>query len=272
MRLVRPRGALAAAILILGLVAAGALLAGVISPYAPNAIDTAHILEAPSWRHLAGTDEVGRDLFSRILYGARPSLLTTAGIVLIASTGGVLLGCASGLAGGALDMLVMRLVEVVMALPGLVIAIALAAALGPSLVNLAIALGLLGIPFYARIARAQTLSLKERAFVRAARAMGAGPWFILSRHIVPNLAPTVLVFMSLGLSGALLGASALSFIGLGAQPPTAEWGALVNASRAYMLDDWWYAVFPGAAVAFTSLGFMLLGDGLRDLIDPKATR
>jgi peptide/nickel transport system permease protein len=260
---------LAAGLLILGMVIAAAVLAGVLAPYAPNTPHPAQILEAPSWRHLAGTDELGRDMFSRILYGARPSLLVATSIVVIAATGGVLVGCASGLAGGIVDTGVMRLLEVVMALPGLVIALALTAALGPSLVNLALALGLLGIPFYARVARAQTLTLRERAFVRAARAMGASPWFILHRHIVPNLLPTIVIFMSLGLSGALLGASALSFIGLGAQPPMAEWGALVNASRPYMLDDWWYAVFPGAAVALTSFGFTLLGDGLRDALDPR---
>jgi peptide/nickel transport system permease protein len=272
---VSPRGlnpTLVAGLAILGVVIGAALFAGLLAPYDPNAIAPAQILQPPSLRHVAGTDELGRDMFSRILYGARPSLLVAVAIVAIAATGGVIIGCASGLAGGLADTLVMRLVEIVMALPGLVIALALAAALGPSLVNLALALGVLGIPFYARVARAQTLSLRERAFVRAARAMGASRWFILRRHIVPNLAPTIVVFMSLGLSGALLGASALSFIGLGAQPPMAEWGALVNASRSYILDDWWYALFPGAAVALTSFGFTLLGDGLRDALDPKAGR
>jgi peptide/nickel transport system permease protein len=265
----RLNASLVAALLILGSIVFVALFAGVVAPYSPNAIDAAHILEPPSWHHPAGTDEVGRDLFSRILFGARPSLLVAFSIVALASTGGVIVGCASGLAGGLIDTIVMRLVELVMALPGLVIALALAAALGPSLVNLAIVLGLLGIPFYARVARAETLSLRERAYVRGARTMGAGTLFVMRRHIVPNLLPTVIIFMSLGLSGALLGASALSFIGLGAQPPLAEWGALVNASRTYMLDQWWYAAFPGAAVAVTSFGFTLLGDGLRDALDPK---
>jgi peptide/nickel transport system permease protein len=260
---------LIAGLLILGVVIAVAVLAGLIAPYGPDTTDASHILEAPSWRHWAGTDEVGRDLFSRIVFGARPSLLVACAIVVIAASGGVVVGAASGIAGGWIDTLVMRMVEVVMALPGLIIALALAAALGPSLTNLAIALGLLGIPFYTRVARAQTLSLRERPYVKAATAMGAGRWYILRKHIIPNLLPTVVIFMSLGLSGALLGASALSFIGLGAQPPLAEWGALVNGSRTYMLDQWWYAVFPGAAVAVTSFGFTLLGDGLRDLLDPK---
>ena len=197
--------ALAAAVIILGLIGLAAVFAGAIAPYSPNAIDTDHILNAPSWRHLAGTDEIGRDLFSRILYGARPSIMVAVTIVAIAICGGIVVGCASGLAGGAVDTLVMRLVEMVMALPGLVIALALAAALGPSLVNLAVALGLLGIPYYARVARAQTLSLRQRNYVRIARAMGASPWFIMRRHIVPNLLPTIVVFGSLGLSGALLG-------------------------------------------------------------------
>jgi peptide/nickel transport system permease protein len=246
-----------------------ALTANLIAPYQPNAIDMSAILASPSWSHLAGTDEVGRDLFSRILFGGRLSLGVALAIVTIAASGGVLLGCLSALTGGIVDFLIMRGTEAVMALPGLVIALALTAALGPSLFNLSIALGILGIPFYTRVARGQALTLKERYFVKAAVVMGAGRMHVFLRHILPNLLPTIVVFMSLGLSGALLGASALSFIGLGAQPPTAEWGALVSASRNYMLNEWWYAVFPGLAVALASFGFALLGDGLRDLLDPK---
>jgi peptide/nickel transport system permease protein len=263
---------LAIAIVLLGIIVLLAVFAGAIAPYPPNLIDSNSVLAAPSWTHLAGTDEVGRDIFSRILYGARPSLAVACSIVLIAASGGIVVGCASGLAGGLIDTVIMRIVEIVMSMPGLVIALSLTAALGPSLVNLTIALGLLGIPYYTRVARGQTLLLREREYVRSARAMSASNVHIFVRHIFPNLLPTVIIFMSLGLSGALLGASALSFIGLGAQPPMAEWGALVNASRDYMLNEWWYAVFPGFAVAITSLGFTMLGDGLRDFLDPKASR
>ena len=260
------------AALLLGSIVLLAIFAGVLAPYPPDAIDPNAILSPPSWSHLAGTDEVGRDIFSRVLFGARPSLAVAFSIIAIAASGGVVVGSASALAGGLADTIVMRIVELVMSMPGLVIALSLTAALGPSLINLTLALGLLGIPYSARIARGQTLLLREHAYVRAAETMGAGGTHIFLRHILPNLLPTIVVFMSLGLSGALLGASALSFIGLGAQPPMPEWGALVNASREYMLNEWWYALFPGFAVAITSLGFTLLGDGLRDYLDPKTVR
>ena len=245
------------------------VLAPAIAPFDPNAIDSDAILQPPSLLHPAGTDEVGRDLLSRIMHGARPSLAVAFGIVMIAAVGGVLIGSVSGLAGGFTDALIMRMVDMTMALPGMVVALALTAALGPNLVNLTLALGILGIPFYVRVTRAETLSLRERPFVLAARTMGASRWHLLRRHIIPNLLPTIVIFMSLGLSGAVLAASAFSFIGLGAQPPLAEWGALIFAGRGYLLHEWWYALFPGLAVLIAALGFNLLGDGLRDLLDPK---
>ena len=254
---------------ILATIAAIAIAAPIVAPFGPDTIDSNAILQPPSIRHWAGTDEVGRDLLSRIMHGARPSLLVALGIVSIGATGGVLLGSLSGLQGGVIDALIMRVVEVAMALPGLVIALALTAALGPSLINLTLALGLLGIPFYTRLARGQTLALRERPYVLAARTMGASRRHILMRHVIPNLLPTIVIFMSLGLSGAVLAASAFSFIGLGAQPPMAEWGALILAGRGYILNEWWYALFPGLAVILTAFGFNLLGDGLRDLLDPK---
>lgn len=256
---------------IVGMMIAIAACAPFIAPYHPNAIDANAILQAPSALHLAGTDEVGRDLLSRIIYGARPSLLVAFGIVTIAAVGGVLFGGLSGLIGGVTDTIVMRLVDVVMALPGMVVALALTAALGPNLINLTLALGLLGVPFYTRLTRGQALALRERPYVLAARTMGAGRWHLLVRHIIPNLLSTIAIFMSLGLSGAVLAASAFSFIGLGAQPPMAEWGALIFAGRGYILYEWWYALFPGLAVILTALGFNLLGDGLRDLLDPKGS-
>jgi peptide/nickel transport system permease protein len=254
---------------IVGAVMLMALSAPLWAPYDPNGVSAAHILEAPSRAHWAGTDELGRDLFSRVVWGARPSLAVAFGIVAIAAAGGTILGCLSGLIGGIIDTLVMRAVELVMALPGLVIALALTAALGPSLVNLTIALGLLGIPFYIRLARGQTLALRERPYVLAARAMGASTPFIVFRHIIPNLISSIVVVASLNLSGAMLAGSGLSFIGLGAQPPLAEWGALVNSGRQYILDQWWYAIVPGTAILITAAAFNLLGDGVRDVLDPK---
>lgn len=265
-----PRTLLAGAAVVL-VVLLLALLAPWIAPYPPNAIETTKLLAPPSLQHWAGTDELGRDILSRVLHGARPSLSVAFGIVTIGALVGVPIGAVSGLWAGWFDALLMRLVELVMSLPGLVIALALTAALGPSLVNLTFALGLLGVPFYIRIARGHALALRERAYVKAAQVMGASDFFIVRRHLMPNMAPSLVVLLSLNLSGALLAASTLSFIGLGAQPPMAEWGALVNAGQTYILDQWWYPLFPGFAVLLTALGFNLLGDGLRDWLDPKET-
>jgi len=246
-----------------------AIFAPFLATYDPNTVNPAHILEAPSSAHWAGTDELGRDLFSRVIWGTRPSLAVAFGIVTIAAVIGTLFGCVTGLLGGVVDTIVMRAVELVMALPGLVIALALTAALGPSLVNLTIALGALGVPFYTRFARGQTLALRQRPYVLVARTMGASTIFIVIRHVIPNLVSSVIVVASLGLSGAILAGSGLSFIGLGAQPPLAEWGALVNSGRQYILEQWWYAVIPGAMILMAAVAFNLLGDGVRDLLDPR---
>lgn len=245
------------------------LLAPVIAPYDPNAIALDRRLLPPGAAHWAGTDEVGRDLLSRIIWGARASLAVGLAIVALASVTGTLIGCLSGYLGGAVDSVIMRLMDVVMALPGLVVAMALTAALGPSLVNAAFALGVLAIPYYSRVARAQTLVIRERSFVRASRIMGAGTWHQLRVNILPNILPHMLVLMTLHIGAAILAAGALSFIGLGAQPPLSEWGALINAGRHYVLEQWWYCAFPGMAMALTVYGFNLLGDGLRDAIDPS---
>jgi len=244
-----------------------ALAATVLSPYPPDAMDFNAILQPPSFSHWAGTDELGRDVLSRILHGARPSLLSACVIVAIGAAAGMILGCLSGVVGGVVDTAIMRIVDVALALPGLVIAMALTAALGPSLFNAVIALGLLGIPGYTRLARGLALSLREREFVQASRSMGAGTWFIVLRHILPNVAPAMLVYASFHFGGALLASSALSFIGLGMQPPHAEWGAMIGAGRDYVLAAWWCVTFPGVAVAIGALSANLLGDALRDAID-----
>ena len=249
-----------------------ALLAPWIAPYDPYEINLGQRLLSPSFEHWAGTDELGRDLLSRIIYGTRASLATAMSIVAMSAGMGTLIGSFSGILGGRTDTVIMRMVDVVMSLPGLVIALAITAALGPSLINLAIALGVLGVPYYTRIARGQALSLRHRPYVLAARTMGASSTFILRRHIVTNLLSTILVFASMHVSGALLAAAALSFIGLGAQPPTAELGALINNGRTYIQDEWWYSLFPGVVVVVAALGFNLLGDGMRDLLDPKERR
>ncbi len=249
-----------------------ALLAPLLAPYDPYAVSLDDRLLPPSAAHWAGTDEIGRDLLSRIIYGARASLAVALAIVTIAASLGTLLGSFSGLAGGRIDAVIMRLTDTVMALPGLVIALAMTAALGPSLVNLALALGILGVPFYTRLARGQALGLRQMQYVLASRAMGASTSYVLRRHIVSNLLSTMVVFASMHISGALLAAAALSFIGLGAQPPTAELGALINVGRAYIQDEWWYSLIPGLVVVVSALGFNLLGDGIRDVLDPKSRK
>lgn len=246
-----------------------ALLAPLLTAYGPNEVDTGAILEPPSAQHWAGTDNLGRDLFARILYGGRTSLSVAFGIVLIGIGAGALLGCAVGLAGGWIDRIAMRLVDVALAIPSLVIALALAAAVGPSLVNLVLILGGLGVPLYLRLFRNEALALREQPFVLAARANGASAWRLLAVHILPSIAPLAATLASTALGTALVVASALSFIGLGAQPPTPEWGALIFEGRNTIMYEWWAAVLPGVAVAVSALGFVLLGDGLRDVLDPR---
>lgn len=251
------------------LVTTAALVAPWLTPYAPNAMDLRAVLQPPSWSHLAGTDELGRDLLTRILFGARPSIGAGFGIVAIGSILGLMIGTLSGLIGGWIDTLVMRITDVVMALPGLVVALALTAALGPSLFNAVVALGVLSVPAYIRVSRGQTLSLREREYILASRSMGAGVWHLTIRHILPNVFPPVLVFMTFHLGSAILASSALSFIGLGMQPPHAEWGSMIGAGREYVLSYWWYVTIPGLVIILTAASFNLLGDALRDLTDPR---
>jgi peptide/nickel transport system permease protein len=240
-----------------------------LAPYPPDAVDLAQRLMPPSSAHWFGTDEVGRDVLSRVIFGARTSCGAGFGIVVLAAVGGLVLGCFAGLAGGMVDNLIMRLMDVMLALPTLVLALALAAALGPSLVNALLAVAVVRLPAYVRLSRAQTLTLRHRNYVSVSRTFGAGTAHILRWHILPNALSPILVQATLDLGGTILVAAALSFIGLGAQPPTAEWGAMVSTGRNFLLDQWWYATFPGLAILVTAMGCNLLGDGLRDLLDPR---
>jgi peptide/nickel transport system permease protein len=250
-------------------VLAAMILAPLISPYDPNRLSLAVRLAPPDWHHLFGTDEVGRDLFSRVIWGSRASVI--AGLVTVAiSMGlGTCLGAASGLASGWVDTVVMRIMDVLLAFPSFILAMALAAALGPSLLNAIVPIAIVRTPFYVRLARGQALSLRERAYVRAAETFGSSSWHIVRRHILPNSMAPIIVQATLDIGLAILAVSALSFIGLGAQQPTAEWGAMVANGRAYFLDQWWYPTFPGLAILVTALGFNLVGDGLRELLDPR---
>jgi ABC-type dipeptide/oligopeptide/nickel transport systems, permease components len=251
--------------LVLFLAVFGRLLA----PHDPNHLDLLSALQGPSRSHWFGTDNLGRDIFSRVLAGTRISLEVAVIILGLSVAFGTLLGIVSGLVGGVVDELIMRFTDLFLAFPAFILAAAIAATLGPSLNHTVLALAVVFWPWYTRLARGQVLSLREREFVLAARVAGAGTMWIVRRHLVRNVLPIVIVQVSLDVGYAMLATSALSFLGLGAQPPTPEWGAIITDGRSYMQSAWWFPTFPGLALAFTVLGFNLLGDGLRDWIDPR---
>ena len=256
----------AAIVLLLALMA---LAAPALSPADPDAQDLALRLAPPGAHHLLGTDELGRDILSRILYGSRVTLAVVALIGLTVPVAGLVIGCLAGMAGGFLDAALMRAADVFLAFPRLILALALVAAMGPGLFHALIAIGLAAWPPYARLARAETLAIRGRDFIAAARLAGASPARILLRHIAPLCMPSLIVRASLDMAGVILTAAGLGFLGLGIAPPTAEWGAMIAAGRRFMLDQWWVAAAPGVAIAVATLGFNLLGEGLRDVLDPR---
>jgi peptide/nickel transport system permease protein len=247
-----------------------ALLAPLIAPYDPIAVDASHGLERPSLAHLLGTDDLGRDVFSRVLYGARVSLTVGAISVSIGLLVGVSLGLIAGYLGGAADLLIMRAIDALLAFPALVLAISITAALGPQIQNAMIAIGVVAIPAYTRLTRGQVLSMREREFVTAARALGAeGPRVVL-RHILPNILNPIIVQVTLSTAFAILAEAALSFLGLGAQPPTPSWGQDINYSQRYLANQmWWMSAGPGIAIFLAVFAFNFLGDALRDALDPQ---
>ncbi len=240
-----------------------------LAPDDPLEQDLGRRLQAPGREHLLGTDEFGRDVLSRLLYGTRISLLVGIVSVAIGVILGGTLGLVTGYFGGWVDLAGMRLVDVMLAFPGIVLAIIVVAVLGPSLSHAMIAVGVVAVPHYARIVRASVLAVKEMPFVEAERALGASPARILSRTILPHCSAPLLVQASLGLATAILEAAGLSFLGLGAQPPTPEWGAMLGQGRSYVIHAPWMLAAPGAAILLTVLGFNLIGDGLRDALDPR---
>ena len=256
----------------LGLVAvvfAAAALGGLLAPYPPNEISLLERFAPPSSAHPFGTDDYGRDLFSRVLAGAAISVQVAAVVISISVVVGTLLGALAGLLGGLADELIMRLTDLFLAFPALILAAAIAATWGGNLTTTVIALATVYWPWYARLVRGQVLSLREREYVTAARAMGAGPLDIMRSHLLPNVLPFVILQVSLDIGYVILYTSSLSFLGLGAQAPTAEWGAMMTDARGYMREAWWFPTFPGLALGLTVLGFNLLGDGLRDWLDPR---
>ena len=249
------------------------LLAPVISPHDPIATEPDNAYLPPlSPGHILGTDELGRDQISRILWGARISLPVAFVAVAVGLIAGGFIGLVSGYAGGLTDLLLMRVIDALLAFPALILAIALVAALGPSLRNAMIAIGIVAIPAYARLVRAVVLQLKQMEFVVASRSLGANPARIILRHLIPNLMNPVLVQVSLSAGFAILAEAVLSFLGLGAQPPTPDWGQMITTGRTFLPNDPWLAIIPGIAISITVYSFNLLGDSLRDALDPRLRR
>jgi len=261
--------AFTAGLLLTLLLVIGALAAPLLAPHDPNEQDTARRLEEPSNAHPLGLDDLGRDVLSRIVYGARVSLRVGFSVVVLASLIGVTLGAISGYFGGIVDTLVMRLCDILLAFPGILLAIALVAVLGPSLNNVILALATIGWVGYARLVRGQVLKVREMEYVVAAKALGAKSPRVILRHVLPNVINPVIVMATLGLAGAILAEASLSFLGLGVQPPTPSWGAMLTSGRRYLGLANHLAIFPGAAIMLAVMGLNFLGDGLIDALDPK---
>jgi peptide/nickel transport system permease protein len=267
----RNRLALAGLGIVLVLVAVAAL-APWIAPYSPTVGDLGQDrLLSPSASHVLGTDDQGRDILSRLIHGSRITLCVVALVAVLAAPIGLLVGTVAGYAGGWLEALLMRVTDIFLAFPRLILALAFVAALGPGIENAVIAIAITSWPPYARIARAETLTIRQADYISAVKLLGASPVRIVLRHIVPLCLSSVIVRVTLDMAGIILTAAGLGFLGLGAQPPLPEWGAMIAGGRAYVLDQWWVAAAPGAAIFGVSLAFNLLGDGLRDALDPKAS-
>ncbi len=248
---------------------AAALLAPIISPYDPTRQSYNVIRKAPSALHWFGTDENGRDVLARVLFGARATLLAALVSVGIASGAGVPLGLLAGFAGGWTDAVIGRVVDAMLACPFLILAIALAAFLGPSLTNAMIAIGVTATPVFVRVARAATIDAAANDYVEAARAIGNPPWRVAVRHVLPNIVPPILVQSTLAIAMAIIAEASLSFLGLGQQPPAPSWGSMLNSAQRFLTQAPWLAIFPGAAIFLAVLAFNLAGDGLRDALDPR---
>jgi peptide/nickel transport system permease protein len=246
-----------------------AVIGPVLTPYDPARQELALRLTAPTISHPFGLDELGRDILARVLAGARISFFVGLTVVLISTVVGTLLGAVAGYFGGAADDVISRLIDTLLAFPGLLLAIAIVAVLGPSLLNVLVALTMIGWVGYARLVRGQVLRSREFEYVQAARAVGASSAHILWRHVIPTAIPALVVQATLGMAGAIIGEASLSFLGLGVQPPTPSWGTMLNGGRAHILDAPHLTIFPGLAIALLVLGFNFVGDGLRDRLDPR---
>ena len=267
-RLRRRKGAMVALFVVVFLIAI-AVLAPLVAPYNPTLTSFTQVRKPPTWEHWFGTDEVGRDVLSRVIWGARASLSAGLVSVGIAVGAGVPLGLLAGYAGGWVDTILSRIVDAMLAIPFLILAITLSAFLGPSLSNAMIAIGVTATPVFIRLTRGQTLGAKVEDYVEAARAVGNPHWRIALRHLLPNIVPPLLVQASLAIAGAIIAEAALSFLGLGQQPPAPSWGSMLNSAQRFLAQAPWMAFWPGFAIFFAVLSFNLLGDGLRDALDPR---
>ncbi len=262
------------ALAVVALIVGSAALAPWVAPYDPLAVNIQHRLAPPAWMeagaraHVLGTDQIGRDLLSRMIYGGRVSLVIGVSAVLISSSIGVLLGLAAGYFSGRLDWTIMTVINVMLTFPFVLLALAVIAVLGPSLINMIIVLGVADWPLYARVIRAETLAIREREFVLASRALGMSHLRIMFRQIFPNLISVIVVIATLQVARVIILESFLSFLGLGIQPPTPAWGNMLGEGRVYMLNSWWIATFPGLAIFITTLAINLMGNALRDWLDP----
>lgn len=270
-RLLRNRGAIIG-LALLAVMLFLALLANVVAPYEPNVISPGNELQAPSGNHLFGTDQFGRDILSRIIHGTRLSFQVGFIAVGIALICGVTLGLLSGYYGRWVDAVAMMWIDIMLAFPGILLALAIVAVLGPSLLNLMIAVGISAVPSYTRLVRGAVLATKQQQYVEAARVVGVSDSAIMFKHILPNVLAPVIVLATLGIGGAILTGASLSFLGLGSKPPTPEWGAMLSTGRNYLTIAPWITLFPGLAIMITVLSINMLGDGLRDALDPRLKR
>ena len=271
------KGAVTGLVIVLGVMLV-ALFADLLAPYAPDLTDNSVFLVPPAWQaggssaHLLGTDAIGRDILSRLIYGSRLSLSIGVAVVTLSLLIGVFLGLLAGYFRGAFETTVMRMMDIILTLPSLLLAIVIVAILGPGMINAMLAVSIVVLPHYVRITRAAVISEASRDYVTAARMGGAGHWRLMFSEVLPNCTAPLIVQASLGISAAILDAAALGFLGLGAQPPSPEWGTMLADAREFVLRAWWVVTFPGLAILITVLAFNLLGDGLRDALDPKLKR
>ena len=245
------------------------LLAPIIATHEPTEMIYEDVLQAPSSEHLFGTDDLGRDIFSRVIWGGRESIRVGFLGVTIAIVGALILGVTTGYAGGWADMITQRIIEIFLAFPAILLLLSIVAALGPNLTTVLIALGISSIPAYTRLVRGSVLSVKNSEYITSARVIGAKDTRIMWKHVLPNMLGPILVYATLGLGSAIMTTAGLSYIGLGAQPPSPEWGAMLNYGRTYLRTAWWMSIYPGLAVSIIVLAINVFGDGLRDALDPK---